>query len=215
MEISSQNQMDILERMKSFYNQQIGVFKKHKEDKIERENEIVALKEEKATIEIQKILLKDASAEARKSAKDVLESMATSALQSIVGDYMSLKIILDEESNPPVAEFLVESRYTDYVVEADPAEEEGGGIADVVSMALLIGMRQLGGKNNVAPMFLDEPSKYVSKGHSENVAKFLYEASSYFKTQTFMVTHDELLGKMGDKAYHFIAKEGKTEVTII
>jgi ABC-type lipoprotein export system ATPase subunit len=74
-------------------------------------------------------------------------------------------------------------------------------------------MLQLAGKNNVAPLFLDEPSKFVSKGHSENVAKFLFEVSSYFDRQVFMVTHDEFLAKTADKAYHFRINDGKTVTT--
>jgi DNA repair exonuclease SbcCD ATPase subunit len=204
---------DTLEIMKMKYSQDIGVVQKLKEDKKNTEEEIETLIKEKEEFEIQKILLQDASEEARKSAKDLLQSMATNALKYIIGDYMSLSIKLDEKGNSPVADFIVKSKYEDYTVEADPAEEEGGGIADIVSFASFIAMLQLTGNNNVAPLFLDEPSKYVSKGHSENVAKFLYEVSGESGRQVFMVTHDEYLAKMGDKAYHFKINEGKTVTT--
>jgi DNA repair exonuclease SbcCD ATPase subunit len=206
---------EALEMMKQKYSQDMGVVQKLEEDKKAKEAEIQSLYKEKELLEIQKVLLQDASVEARKNAKDVLQSMCTRALQFIIGDYMSLEIKLDEKGNAPVAEFIVKSKYDSYAVETDPAEEEGGGIADIVSFASFIAMLQLAGKNNVAPLFLDEPSKYVSKGHSENVAKFLYEVSAYFGRQVFMVTHDEFLAKMGDKAYHFKIQDGKTVVTAV
>ncbi|WP_257985755.1 hypothetical protein [Bacillus sp. M6-12] len=204
---------DTLEMMKQKYSQDIGIVQKLEEDKKSKEEEIEQLIKDKEEIEIQKILLQDASVEARKSAKDLLQSVSTNALQFIIGEYMSLDIKLDEKGNSPVADFIVKSKYEDYTVEADPAEEEGGGVADVVSFSSFIAMLQLTGNNNVAPLFLDEPSKYVSKGHSENVAKFLYEVSGDTGRQVFMVTHDEYLAKMGDTAYHFKINDGRTVVT--
>jgi hypothetical protein len=203
---------DVLEIMKKKHSQDSGIVQKLEEDKKTTEAEIQQLIKEKESIEIQRILLQDASVEARKNAKDLLQNMATNALQFIIGEYVSLDIDLDEKGNSPVAEFIVKSKYKGYAVEADPAEEEGGGIGDIVSFASFIAMLQLTGTNNVAPLFLDEPSKYVSKGHSENVAKFLYEVSGDSGRQVFMVTHDEYLAKMGDTAYHFqINDEGITQ----
>lgn len=199
-----------LEVMKKKYNQDIGIVQKLEEDKQSKKEEIEALYKETGEFEIQKILLQEASVEARKSAKDVLQNIASNALQFIIGDYVTLEIELDEKGNTPVAEFIVKSAYENYTVEADPAEEEGGGIADIVAFATFIAMLQLTGGQNVAPLFLDEPSKYVSKGHSENVAKFLYEVSADSSRQVFMVTHDEYLAKMGDMAYHFQIKNGAT-----
>ncbi|WCK57700.1 hypothetical protein PP175_27065 (plasmid) [Aneurinibacillus sp. Ricciae_BoGa-3] len=206
---------ETLEIMKRKYSQDIGIVQKLQEDKKNKEEEIESLSKDKDTLDIQKILLQDASVEARKNAKDVLQTMATRALQFIMGDYMSLEIKLDEKGSAPVAEFIVKSKYSDYTVEADPADEEGGGIADIVSHACLIALLELTGENNVAPIFLDEPSKYVSKGNSENVARFFYEISSAINRQVIMSTHDEYLAKTGDKAFHFRINEGKTEITVL
>lgn len=205
--------LDIRNKLNNAYNQQIGVLNQLEKDREGKNKELNKINEKIDTINIQKILLKDASTEARKNSKDVLKDMATRALQFIIGDHMSLDIIIDEKSNAPTAEFVVKSEFGDYIVDADPAEEEGGGIADIVSFSNQIAMLQLTGKRNVAPLFLDEPSKYVSAGHSENVAKFLFETSGYFERQTIMVTHDEFLAKMGDKAYHCKIENGRTVTT--
>ena len=205
--------LDIQSKLKDTYNQQIGVLNQLEKGRETKNNELSKINEKIESINIQKVLLKDASTEARKNSKDALQNMATRALQYIMGDHMSLDIIIDEKSSTPSAEFIVKSEYGDYVVDADPAEEEGGGIADIVSFSNQIAMLQLTCKRNVAPLFLDEPSKYVSAGHSESVAKFLFETSSYFERQTIMVTHDEFLAKMGDKAYHCKIENGRTVTT--
>lgn len=202
-----------LVQLKQLYHTQSGVLKQLQASKTEKEKEVLTLQKEKETLELKKIILQEASEVARREAKQVLQDMATRALQYIIGEHMSLEIELDEKGNSPVANFVVKSAYGNYVVDADPAEEEGGGIADIVAFSVFIGMLQLAGKNNLAPLFLDEPSKYVSKGHSEQVAKFLYESSQYFERQVFMVTHDEYLGKVGDSAFHFRIIDGKTITT--
>jgi len=206
---------DYLGDLKKLYHKEMGVLQQLKETKREKEEEVQKLQEEKGQLELKRILLQEASEEARKQAKEILQDMATRALQFIIGEHMSLEIVLDEKGNSPVANFVVKSSYGSYVVEADPGEEEGGGVADIVSFSTFIAMLQLAGKNNVAPLFLDEPSKYVSKGHSEQVAKFLYDISTYFNRQVFMVTHDEFLANIGDKSYHFQIKDGKTETTLV
>lgn len=160
-------------------------------------------------------ILKEASTEARSSSRDALQDMATRALQSIIGENVSLKIVLDEKGSSPVADFLVMSEYEGYLVDADPAEEEGGGIADIVSFSNQIAMLQLTGHRNSAPIFLDEPSKYVSAGFSDNFANYLYEYSSYAERQSIMVTHDSHLTRMGDKSFLFKKDSGKTVVSPI
>lgn len=202
-----------LELMKQKYSEDIGVYRKLEEDKKQIDEELEVLHEERNLYEIQRILLQDASKEARENAKDVLQTVCTNALQFIMGDYLSLEIKLDEKGESPVAEFLVKSKYPGYTVEADPAEEEGGGIADIVAFSNFIAMAQLTGSDNVAPFKFDEPSKYVSKGHSENVGKFLYEVSRDTERQVLMVTHDEYLAQIGDVAYHFKIVDGKTVAT--
>lgn len=200
--------------MKQKYSQDIGIVQKLQSDKKEALEDLETIYKEKEVFEMQKILLQDASEEARKNARDLLQNIATNALQYILGEYLSLEIILDEKGDAPVAEFVVKSKYPGYTVEADPAEEEGGGVADIVAFSNFIAMAQLTGSDNVAPFLLDEPSKYVSKAHSENVGKFFYEISGDTGRQVIMVTHDaKYLAKIGDVTYHFKINEGVTVAT--
>lgn len=204
-----------LELLKQIYNEDLGVYKKLELDKAEKEKEINSMKEQKESLVIKKVLLQDACVEARKNAKDVLEDVSTRGLQAIMGEHLSLVINL-KENGTPEADFVIKSNYGDYVVENDPANGDGGGVADIVSFSNFISMNYLAGKSNTAPLLLDEPSKYVSSEHSENVAKYLYEVSKYFKKQVFMITHDKLLANMGDKSYIFkLDNEGKTNVVLL
>ncbi|TCJ98260.1 UNVERIFIED_ORG: hypothetical protein BDK47_11846 [Anoxybacillus amylolyticus] len=199
-----------LEQLRLLYYQESGKLKELERAKKEKEHALLLEREQIERIVFQQEILRKAAEEARMRAKNALEEMGTKALQYIIGDHVSLEVEISEKGGQPVAAFWVRSRYGDYVIETDPAEEEGGGIADVVSFSLFVTMLELMNKENVAPLFLDEPSKYVSKGHSEQVARFLYETSHHFKRQVFMITHDEHLAQMGDCSYHFSIEGGKT-----
>lgn len=201
-----------LNNLRQIYNEDVGVLNKLELDKKTRESEIEEYRKQKESLEIKKLLLQDACVEARKNAKDVLEDVSTRGLQAILGEHLSLIINL-KENGTPEADFVVRSNYGNYVVENDPADGDGGGVADIVSFSNFISMNYLAGKSNTAPLLLDEPSKYVSSEYSENVAKYLYEVSKYFNKQVFMITHDKLLANMGDKSYVFkLDGEGKSNV---
>ena len=55
--------------------------------------------------------------------------------------------------------------------------------------------------DNSAPLILDEPTKFVSKGNAQDVALFLSETSKNMKKQIIMVTHDGVSKDYADKAY--------------
>lgn len=205
-----------LSGLKEIYNEEYGVLRKLEKDKSDKETQLKLYNEQSEELGIKKELLKEACTEARKNARDILQDMSTRGLQSIMGDHINLCINL-KEGNTPEAEFVVKSEYSDgYVVENDPAEGDGGGVADIVSFSNFFSMNYLAGKKNVAPILLDEPTKFVSAGHSDNVAKFLYEVSRYFSKQVFMSTHDKFLANSGDKSFRFeLDGEGKTQVTPI
>lgn len=203
-----------LNNLKEIYNEDLGVLRKLELEKKEKEEELKEFRAKEEAVGIKKALLHDACVEARKGARDILQNMSTRGLQSIMGDHVSLDIVL-KETGTPEAEFVVKSEYGDnYVVENDPADGDGGGVADIVSLANFFSMNYLAGKKNVAPILLDEPTKFVSAGHSENAAKFLYEISTYFKKQVLMSTHDKFLANLGDKSFMFeLDAQGRTQVT--
>ncbi|MFF2531499.1 hypothetical protein ACFVS2_21565 [Brevibacillus sp. NPDC058079] len=205
---------DYLESLRSIYHKESAVLQQLQRNKAEKENAVKCLLEERDQVELKRILVTDAATEAREQSRDVLQDMGTRALQFILGDNISLEIELKEQARHWIANFFTkEEEAEDYQIETDPAEEDGGGAADVVAISTQTAMLQLTGDYNVAPLFLDEPSKFVSKGHSEKVARFLSEISSHFERQTMMVTHDEYLSNVGDVAYLFKKIDGSTIAT--
>ena len=151
--------------------------------------------------EKKKKLLQDASSKAREFSKEMFESVSTEALQTVLGENLSVEIKFGENGGTQTADFLVKANYGENEVIVDPTEEDGGGVADMVALASLIAMNSFVSDDNGAPLVLDEPTKFVSKGNAEDVSLFLSEISKSMNKQIIMVTHDGVSKDYADKAY--------------
>lgn len=158
--------------------------------------------------EKKKKLIQDAASEARKFSKEMFEENSTEALQAILGDNLSVEVKLGESGGTQTADFLVKATYEDdKEVIVDPTDEDGGGVADIIALASLISMNSFVSDENSAPLVLDEPTKYVSKGNAKDVALFLSETSKHMDKQVIMVTHDGVSKDFADKAYRIHLNE--------
>lgn len=176
-----------------------GLLQKQKNDKEALKKKKI---EDNEVLLMQKALLNDTSKEARNQGKEILADMATLAVQSVFGENMYVDINITEKDGIPQADVTVFKKYDYGVIEVDPSGNDGGGLADIVSLALFMGVRQINGAKNFAPNVFDEPSKYVSDGYlSEKFAEFLPSMVNYSKRQTIVATHDIPLMEAGDVVY--------------
>jgi Uncharacterized protein conserved in bacteria with the myosin-like domain len=198
-----------IDDMKNKYNIDITILSTHQKQKTEVEKRMEKLNTEKEEVITKKTILEEASTEARENAKELLKDVATNAVQMVFGDNNFIDIEMREKGIK--ADVILRTVYPDHVVETDPAEEDGGGSADVVALSKFCSISELAGKDNKAPWFLDEPTKYVH-GNSGEVATFIKEMVEYTERQTFLVTEDEYVSSVGDVAYKMFKSEDGTSV---
>lgn len=161
-----------------------------------------------------KTLLENATEEARESGKKVLAETSTHAVQMALDDKKEVDVRISHKRGVANADLIIRQDIDGLMLETDPTSDEGGGTADIVSLSTFISMGMLAGDDNLAPYFLDEPTKYVSKGNSNNVADFLKEIVAYAERQTILVTHDEIVAEAGDKIFKVVRDEtGTSKVT--
>ena len=127
-----------IEAEKEEYNIRKGQREQLLADKKEREEKIKDLDEDLDIYEQTRILLQQTAEYAREQAKAQIESLVTNALQYVFGPEFSFEIEIEEKRSRPYAEFYVVSSYEDRVFKNKPQEARGGGIVDVVSLALRI-----------------------------------------------------------------------------
>ena len=192
----------------------------------EKENELSAAR---ADIELWRqvqILLSKASEFARQQLKTRIEQTVTAALAAIFADStMRFEIEMKDIGGKPAADWRVVSCYdvpakagdedvkiSAYTVVASPEDAKGGGVTDVVSLALRLALLELSRPRPGGPVLLDEPGKMISKEYLPNVAEFLKQYAAKTGRQIIMVTHHDVLTDVADVGYKVIQENGVSEV---
>ncbi|MEC0752173.1 chromosome partitioning protein ParA [Bacillus haynesii] len=166
-----------------------------RQQKEEAQARLKAAQEELNNYDLVQILLQKTSAYAREQAKQQIEDIVTSALTVVFGKDYRFIVNIDVKANQPVAEYWLESEGVTTQLKP-PDYDRGGGVADVVSLALKLAVGELSGVRG--PLFLDEAAKHVSQEYVQNVAFFLKEFGQKFNRQMILVTHSATLAEIGD-----------------
>lgn len=149
-------------------------------------------------------LLQKTSEAARESARQVLEETVTSALQYVFGPDYSFSIEIEQKAGRTEASFYVRSPAPDSteMMSLSPEDARGGGVVDIVSLALRLAMLRIHRNPKVADvLIMDEPMRMLSEEYAGMIAAFLRFASHHFGIQVLMVTHNESLAASGDRAF--------------
>lgn len=180
---------------------------------IESEDELNRINEYYKTLEQVMVLFQLTSEFARKQAKDQIESLVTKCLQYIFESNIEFLIELEEARNKSNAEFYVINDTPDFFLKTKPEQSRGGGVVDIVSLALRISFLQTHKPPIQGPLILDEPAKHVSEDYIYNVGDFLKQTSEMFNRQIIMVTHNAHLAALSNTAYRVDISGTTSKVT--
>jgi DNA repair exonuclease SbcCD ATPase subunit len=201
-----------LKKFENYYHK-----RRWEEEKLQEERESAIRRRRELVAEIDllqqtRLLLQEASDFAREQARAQIEHMVTNALQFTFGEDISFKVEVQERRGQPDAEFYVVSKYGGVEVKNRPQDARGGGVVDVISLALRVALLQTSRPPLAGPLLLDEPAKHVSEEFAPNVARFLKSLSDMFGRQVVMVTHNQHLTEAADAVYVVEMREGKSLV---
>lgn len=181
----------------------------------QRDNAIIERAEAQKALDVNdlvQILLQKTSDFARQQAKKRIEDIVTSALTVVFGKDYGFRLELEVRSNRPELDYYLESE--GLVTQLKPPDyDRGGGVVDVVSLALRLAVAELEGVTGT--LWLDEVGKHVSAEFAPNVAYFLKEYSAKFGRQMVLITHNEALSQAGDRSLVASQKNGKSEVRVL
>jgi len=175
------------------HNQRVGEMNqiKGRLSKLIVEKDRVALNQQVSKEAI--ILLETASQSAREFITKKFNDIVTFALQAVFGEDYRFETNLEIKRNAVWADFRVLS--SGYSEAADPLMSRGGGVVDIVSMALRIVLIELYTPRIDGPIIFDEPTKQLSKMFSGRTSELLQAISERVHRQIILVTHDPVLAK--------------------
>lgn len=203
-------------RLRDHYHRRVGEKSAVKRKQEQLEARLAEKRVDMEKLQQVKILLQESSAFAREQARRQIETMVTNALQFIFGDKdLEFRVQIEEVRGRAEGEFLVVSTYGGEIpVQTRPQDARGGGVVDVISLALRAALLHANRPKLDGPIILDEPAKHVSEEYSRQVAEFLKQLSTAFGRQIIMVTHNQHLANTGDTAYMVEMRSGKSYVRV-
>jgi len=145
---------------------------------------------------------------AQQEVKLFVEEIVTLALASVYGQDYSFEMVYDIKRGRSEVQFYVKKNGC----QLDPKSEVGGGVMDVASFGLRLALWAIS-RPRPTPVFLyDEPTRFVSKDLSEQVADMIREVAKSLEVQVIMISHDEVLIGAADKAWRVEQRNGVSEV---
>ncbi len=202
-----------LEQVKNFHLTQKGELDNLKKVTDQKKKDIATAEQESEKLLIGKKVIEDACKEAREQSRQLLESMATIAIDSVFKDDTAVSLQLNENSQGVSLDVKIISKDENGETQTSNPNFDGGGLNDILSTSFLVSIGTTV-PDNYAPLVLDEPSKFVSKGAlAENFAAYMKDLSMYYGKQLIVSTHDEALLTMGDTKHNLVKVGNYSQVT--
>lgn len=202
-----------ISRVKSFYLTQKGELETLKRVIDDKEKSVARLEKETEDLATGKKVIEEACKEAREQSRQLLEGMATIAIDSVFKDDTAVLLQLNETAQGASLDVKIVSRDENGQMQISNPSFDGGGLNDILSTAFLVSIGNTV-PDNYAPLVLDEPSKFVSKGTlAENFAAYMKDLSIFSTKQMIISTHDEALLVMGDTKHNLVKVGNYTQVT--
>jgi len=201
----------VLASMQTDYTRQFGARELLREQLRSAENDLNQARDDIANWEAEKLLLAEASEYARSQTVTHAEQVVTAGLQTVFTDEENVrfKVSIRDHGGSPAADWLITDKSGEHDVEHIP-EDDGGGAADVVSLALRAAMLEM--FRAEGPVFFDESGKHVDAQHVKNFAYFVKEYAARTGRQVLFVTHQRAIADVADVAYEVTKKDGVSEV---
>ena len=159
----------------------------------------------------------------REKVTKCIENLVTSALQASGYEDYSFKMKTIQKETKSELMFVLIKQIDSIEVEIELAYGTcGGGILNIVAIALKLIVKILFKNVNEAPLILDESFGDLSKDKSKNLIKFISDVSKKFGIQVILITHDpnitlidEKTRPLIDKLYHISLEHGVSKIESI
>lgn len=174
--------------------------KKIKSDYLNKQKELYEDKLSEINIDLHSkvaLTLQSLAINQRSKAKQRLEELGTKALNYSMGANYEMIIDIDNTRKRPQATVGLLNTKTGQIT--DPLKANGGGVVDIISIALgIVTLHSCTDPIIDGPIILDEPFKMLSKEYIPVLSDFLVNISKDFERQIIMITHNNYLTECCD-----------------
>ena len=173
--------------------------------------ELTSLEKRGISIEKSQLLLQTTAQETQQTFKVHLEDIVQTGMDTCFpGEYTFVVEFLLKRGSTVCDIFLED----DNGFRTNPIGAAGGGVVDIISLALRLAIWTLTKPDNV--LVLDEPFKWLSAGLRPLAGEFLASLSTKLGMQLIIVTHDEMLLGIADRIFQVKKnRKGRSKIKVI
>jgi len=131
--------------------------------------------------------------------KKHVESLVTMAIRAVFDRPFTFELVFEWKRNKMECRPIIMENGNEF----DPENDMGGGIVDIIAFALRIVLWSLESPRSRNIIILDEPFRFVGD-YAALAGKMLKEVSHMLGIQFLMITHEEELAEIADKAYKVV-----------
>ncbi len=197
------NQFD---KLKSSYNQKLGQFQAIKDRIVTCQTQIVDLTSKEDTTLKASLFLQSLSENSRIQILEKISGIVTDALQTVKDRNLEFKMNLIVKANQPTLEMGILDKRSGQVY--DVLTSFGGGICDIVSLALRVALLVKWQPSLSRVLVLDEACKHVAQKDQELLAVFVRKLSEALHCQFIWISHSEILQQAAHKIFEVTQQNG-------
>lgn len=196
-----------------FYKKELIAKKALQKNALQRSDQIKTdierAKKSLSDIEQAGLIIQQVSKDTQEQIEYRISELVTLALKSIFPDPYRFKLIYESKRGKTEASFRLFRGEGD-TIGVDPLSSVGGGVIDVIALALRITIQGLSSTRKI--IILDEPLKFLSKGLKEKAAELIKQLSQELGLQIIMTTHVDEFIDSADKVFSVSQTNGISSV---
>jgi DNA repair exonuclease SbcCD ATPase subunit len=172
---------------------------------------IVVSEREIISHEKARIILTEIQKSTQKDTKEKIESLVTLAIRSVFTDRdFNFKLDFQRKNNRIYVYPIVE----EYDQEYSPEDDLGGGIVDIISIAMRVVLWHMESPRTRNTIILDEPFRFTGQlaVKAGEMLKYLSEKLNF---QVIMVSHNDDLIRMCDQVYKVTRRRSTSFSTLV
>ena len=157
-------------------------------------------------LELAQAFIQKIASDTQSQLKYHIESIVQMALDAVFPDRYKYNVAFEMKRGRTEARmFLMEGEN-----EIDPMSACGGGVVDIIALALRITVYTLAQTRNT--IILDEPMRFVSKDLQPQATEIIKQLSKKLGIQFIIVTHSTDIVEQADKVFTATIKDGVSNV---
>lgn len=197
----------ILSEIKDKYNQLLGK-KENIEHSLEKEKkELEELQNRGQNLDSVAVLLQETATEMQESLRFHVSDIVQTAIDAVFPNMYTFHIDFIIKNNRTNADIYL----TRDGKRIDPMDGSGGGLVDIVSLALRLSSWGLSKTDNV--ILMDEPLKFLSQNLKPLAGEIIKTLSDKLNLQLIIVTHDQFIVDIADKVFTVKLKDKKSNIS--